>query len=89
MKNQKSHYRQVSYHVYYTYIQTSNQANKNKNQSKGTKIPKTKQNIQKVKSFTKIYGKRVYDSPSHLNLTTSSLGAEQPQPTAKIQNTIK
>jgi len=48
--------------------------------------------MQKVKKFTKIYGKRVYDSSPHLNLIMPLLGAKEPQPRTKnrkTQSTIK
>ena len=53
---------------------------------KAQTIPKLRKLHKNGKIFTKIWAKRLYDSPPHLNLTLSSLGAEEPQPRIKMQN---
>jgi len=61
MNSRKSHYRQVPYHVYYTYIQTSNQANRDKKTNQNdTNNPKTKKLHKNVKIFHKDMRKRVH-----------------------------
>ena len=60
MESQNSHYRQVPYYAYSTYIQTSKQANKHQNQLKRHKQPQNQQKLYKnFKNFTKIRAKRV------------------------------
>ena len=64
VKSWKSHYRQVPYHAYSTYIQTRNQANRDKKSIKKAQTIPNQGNYTKLrKNFTKILAKRVYDSP--------------------------
>ena len=63
------------------------------NQSQSAQItPKPRKTTKKWKSFhkkfIKVCAKWVYDSLPHLNITLSSLGAEETQCTTKTQNTI-
>ena len=89
MKSWKSHYKQAPYHAYSTYIQTSNQANRDQIPiKKAQPTPKPRKTIPKLKIFHKnMCKKRMWLPPLHLNLTMSLLGADEPQPRTKIQNT--
>ena len=56
----KVYYRQVPYHAYSTYIQTSNQAIREKNQSKRAQTTaKPRKTVQKWKKFHKNMCKKV------------------------------
>jgi len=81
VKSRKAHYSQVRYHAHSTYIQLATKQLEIKNQSKGHKQLLNQEKLYKKisKIFTKINAKRVYGSPPYLNLTISSLGAEEPQ----------
>ena len=52
-----------------------------KNENKNKNTPKSHK---KLKNFTKRWVKKVYDSPPHLNLTMSSLRAEETQRNIEI-----
>jgi len=54
MKRQKSYYKQVPYHAYSTYIEVSNQPNKDKKPiKKAQTTPKPKKTITKIEKFHK------------------------------------
>jgi len=86
MQNHKSHHRQVLYHAHLTYIQATIQAIRDQKPiKKGTKIPRAKKKIQKLKKFHKIRTKKYMTShptPKSYNDVIGSQGS-----TTNNQNT--
>ena len=85
MKSRKWHFRQVPYHTHFTYTQTSNQAIRDQKPLKKVQIiPKPKKLQKKFEKFHKNMCKKGIWLPQLLNLTMSSLWAEELQPRTKI-----
>jgi len=92
-KSRKSHNRQVSYHVYSTYMQTSNQAIRDQKPIKEAQTTLKPRKLHKnwkffTKNFIKICAKRIYDSPpthESYNVLIESRGDTMKNKNTKIQ----